>query len=62
MHRPDEQATLETALGWQGLGFVVLSLVLIPVIALAPTLRFAAGVVLLVVGLFAWVSNWDVRS
>jgi predicted transcriptional regulator len=49
----DEQATLETALSWLGLGIVVLLVVLIPVIALAPTLRLATGVVLLLVGLFA---------
>ena len=54
MHNPDEQATLETAMGWLGLGIVVLLLVLILVIVLVPTLRLAAGVLLLLVGLFAW--------
>lgn len=62
MHRPDEQATLERAMGWLGLGIVALLVLLIPVIVLVPALRLAAGVLLLLVGLFAWVSNWAVRS
>jgi len=43
----------ETALGYLGLGILALLVILIPVIVLIPTLRFAAGVVLLLVGLFA---------
>ena len=62
MHRPDEQATLERAMGWLGVGMIVLFLILIPVIVLVPAMRVAAGVLLLLVGLFAWASNWAVRS
>jgi hypothetical protein len=62
MHRPDEQGTLETAMGWLGLGLIVLFLVLIPVVVLIPGARLAAGVLLLVVALFAWASMWAVRS
>ena len=56
MPHPDEQATLDTAINWLGIGLIVLLLVLIPVIVLVPTMRLAAGVLLLLVGLFAWVS------
>jgi hypothetical protein len=62
MHRSDEQATLATAMGWLGPGIVVLFLVLIPVVVLIPGARLAAGVLLLLVGLFAWASMWAVRS
>jgi hypothetical protein len=62
MHRPDEQATLERAMGWLGLGIVGVLLVVIPVIVLIPALRLAAGVLLLLLGLFAWASHWAVRS
>jgi len=41
---------------------IVLFLILIPVIVLVPTLRMVAGSILLLVGLFAWVSMWAVRS
>jgi hypothetical protein len=62
MHRPDEQATLEAALGWLGVGMIVLLLVLIPVIVLVPVLRIVAGIILILMGLVAWVSMWAVRS
>ena len=62
MHRPDEQATLETALGWLGLGMIVPRFVLVPVIVFVPGARLAAGSLLLLVGLFAWASMWAVRS
>jgi hypothetical protein len=62
MHRPNEQVTLETALGCLGVGMIMLMLALIPVIVLVPTLRIVAGVILLLVGLFACVSMWAVRS
>jgi hypothetical protein len=62
MHRPDEQATLERAMGWMGLGIVALLLVAIPVIVLVPALRLAAGVLLLLVGLFARAMRRVVRS
>jgi hypothetical protein len=58
MHRP----TLERAMGYLGLGMLVLCLVGIPVIVFVPALRVAAGVVFLLVGLFAWVSHWAVHS
>jgi hypothetical protein len=61
MHKPDEQATLEIALEWFCVAMIVLFLVLIPVIVLVPTLRMVAGSILLLVGLFAWVSMWAVR-
>lgn len=62
MDRPDEQATLETAMGGLGVAIIVLLLVAALVIAFVPALRLAAGIVLLVVSLFAWVSMWAVRS
>jgi len=62
MHRPDERATLETALGWLGLGIMMLLLIAIPVIVFIPAMRLAVGVLLLLVGLFAWASMWAVRS
>ena len=62
MHRPDEQATLERALGYLGVGMIVLLLVLIPVTILVPALCIVAGSILILVGLFAWVSMWAVRS
>ena len=62
MPRPDEQATLERAMGYLGLGMLVLCLVGIPIIVFVPTLRLATGVVFRLVGLFAWVSHWAVRS
>ena len=62
MHRPNEQTTLERALGYLGVGMIVLMLVLIPVTVLVPALRIVAGSILILVGLFAWVSMWAVRS
>ena len=62
MHRPNEQATLERSLGCLGVGMIVLMLVVIPAIVLVPALRIVAGSILLLVGLFAWVSMWAVRS
>jgi hypothetical protein len=62
MHRPDEQATLEHALGYFGVGMVVLCIIAIPLSVFIPALRVAVGVVLLLAGLFAWVSHWAVRS
>ena len=62
MHNPDEQATLETALGCLGVGMIVLMLLLVLIIVLVPALRIVAGSILLLVGLFAWVSMWAVRS
>jgi hypothetical protein len=62
MDRPNEQITLETALGWIGVGMSGLLLILVPMIVLVPTMRVAAGVILFLVGLFAWVSNWAIRS
>jgi len=46
MHNPDEQATLESALSWFGIGVIVLLIVLVPVIVLVPALRIVAGVIL----------------
>jgi hypothetical protein len=64
MHRPDEQATLDTAMGWLGVGMIVLMLVLTPIALLVPIpiVRIAIGAILALVGLFAWVSMWAVRS
>ena len=53
MDRPDEQATLERAMGYLGLGMVVLIVIGVPVIVFVPALRLAAGVFFLLVGLFA---------
>jgi hypothetical protein len=62
MPNPNEQATLETARGYLGFRMLMLLLVLTPVIVLIPGARLAADVLLLLVGLFAWLSNWAVRS
>ena len=62
MDRPDEQATLERAMGYLGLGMLVLIVIGVQVIVVVPALRLAAGVFFLLVGLFAWVSHWAVNS
>jgi predicted transcriptional regulator len=62
MHRADEQATRETTMGWLGRGLMALFLLAIPVMVLIPAARLAAGVLLLLVGLCAWVSMSAVRS
>jgi len=41
---------------------IVLMLILTPIVLLVPALRMVAGIILLLMGLFAWVSHWAARS
>lgn len=58
----NDQATLERALGWLGVGLLALLFVGVPVIVFVSALRVAAGVLLVLAGLIAWACDWAVRS